>query len=103
MLIFAVNVHGQTPVSAVVAQISWCDGENGFAVESRDADVEIVLQIAAVEEPSDGGVRDGFGPAGQVNRMVIPSPSFPHRSQGKSRREFDRDVTVTSVISTLGF
>jgi len=101
VLILAVNVHSQAAVGAVVAQISRGDGEYGFAVESRDSHVEIVLQIAAVEEPSDGGVRDGFSPASQVNRMVIPSPSLPHRSQGKSRRELDRDVTVASVISTF--
>lgn len=77
-------------------------GEGGLAVERLDADVVVVLQVTSIEEPADGGVRDGFRTAGEINKMIIPGPRLTHRGQGKGRRVFDRDVAVLGVITALG-
>ena len=102
MLIFAVNIHSQASVEAIVAQIPRDDRQGRLAVEGRDADVVVVLQVASVEEPADGGVRDGLGPAREVDRMVVPGPGFPHRRIGKSGQELDRNVAVLGVIAAFG-
>lgn len=74
--------------------------DSAFSVGSVHADVTLVLQVSAVEKPTDGSVRDRFGSAGQVYQVIIPRPSLSHGSQSKRWRELNRDVTIFGIIST---
>ncbi len=57
--------------------------DGALAVESVHADIVVVLEVAAIEEPADGGVGDRFGAARQIDQMIVPGPGLTHRRQGK--------------------
>jgi len=54
----------------IVGCIIYSDG--ALSVEGADLDVVIGLQVAVVHVPGDGGVGDGFRPAGEVDFMAVP-------------------------------
>jgi len=74
--------------------------DGALAVESVHADIVVILEVAAIEEPADGGVGDRFSAARQIDQMIVPGPSLTHRRQGEWWRELDRDVTIFRIIST---
>ena len=74
-------------------------GEDALAVELVHLDVVVVLEVAAVVEPGDGGVGDGLGAARQVDDVVVPGPGLALRRQRERRRKLHRDVAVLGRVA----
>ena len=70
-----------------------------LSVERVHTNVVIVLQIAAIQKPANSGVRNRLGAASQIDQVIIPRPGLSHRSRGKRRRKFHRDVPIFRIIA----